>query len=102
MKQDEFRQVLIDGTIHVIARDGIDKASAKQIEAETGINAVYIYRCFKDKEDMFAKTFDYLDDELASAMMTHVSAMYVRVNNLIDSIAMPTRTVLRCGWAEFM
>ena len=78
MKQDEFRQVLIDGTIHVIARDGIDKASAMQIETETGINAVYIYRCFKDKEDMFAKTFDFLDDELADAMMTNVSAMYVK------------------------
>ena len=78
MKQEEFRQILIDGTIRVIARDGIDKASAKQIETETGINPVYIYRCFKDKEDMFAKVFDYLDDELASAMMTHVAAMYIK------------------------
>ena len=76
MKQDEFRQQLIDGTVRVIARDGLDKASAKQIELETGINAVYIYRCFKDKEDLFIKTFDYLDEELARETLKGVSVMY--------------------------
>ena len=77
MKQDEFRQRLIDGTIQVIAREGLDKASAKQIELETGINVVYIYRCFKDKEDMLAKTFDALDEELFSKTMQYVSVMYL-------------------------
>ena len=77
MKQDEFRQQLIDGTIHVIAREGLDGASAKQIENETGINVVYIYRCFKDKEDMFAKAFDFLDDELVAKAMQHVEVMYM-------------------------
>ncbi len=77
MKQDEFRHRLIDGTIRVIAREGLDKASAKQIEVETGINVVYIYRCFKDKEDMFAKVFDALDEELFAKSMQHVEVMYV-------------------------
>lgn len=61
MKQDETRRMLIDGTIHVIARDGLDKATTKQIGLETSINEAYIYRCFAGKEDMFAKTFDALD-----------------------------------------
>ena len=78
MKQDEFRQQLIDGTIHVIAREGLDGASAKQIENETGINVVYIYRCFEDKEDMFAKTFDFLDGELVTKALQHVEVMYMR------------------------
>lgn len=64
MRQDEIRIKLINGTIKVIARDGLDKASAKQIEQESGVNVVYIYRCFKDKEDLFAATFSYLDNEL--------------------------------------
>lgn len=75
MKQDEFRQRLIDGAIRVIARDGLDKASAKQIELETGINVVYIYRCFKDKEDLFAKAFDHLDEELVSMTLKSFSVM---------------------------
>lgn len=77
MKQDELRLRLIDGTIHVIAREGLDKASTKQIGLATNINEAYIYRCFKDKEDMFTKTFDSLDNELVSAAMTYVSVMYV-------------------------
>ncbi len=59
MKQDELRRKLIDGTIQVIAQHGLDKATTKQISLATNINEVYIYRCFKDKEDMFARaTYD--------------------------------------------
>ncbi|MBR2043699.1 MAG: hypothetical protein IJ946_05100 [Clostridia bacterium] len=39
-------------------------ASTKQIAFATSINEVYIYRCFADKEDLFAKVFDSLDEEL--------------------------------------
>lgn len=78
MKQDELRRRLIDGTIHVIARDGLDKASTKQIGIETNINQAYIYRCFKDKEDMLTKAFDKLDDELLAKAMQHVEVMYMK------------------------
>lgn len=77
MKQDEFRRRLIDGTIHVISRDGLDKASTKQIGLETNINQVYIYRCFNDKEDMFSKAFDKLDEELFSKAMQYIEIMYL-------------------------
>ena len=77
MKQDETRRKLIDGAIHVIAKDGLDKATTKQIGIETSINEAYIYRCFEDKEDLFAKTFASLDDELVNKAMQHVSVMYM-------------------------
>jgi len=64
MKQDELRRRLIDGTIHVIAQDGLDKATTKQIRIETSINQAYIYRCFEDKEDMLKKTFEELATSL--------------------------------------
>lgn len=78
MKQDETRRRLIDGTIYVIAKDGLDKATTKQIGTKTTINEAYIYRCFEDKEDMFAKAFDALDDELAEKVMQHLPVMYSR------------------------
>lgn len=78
MKQDAIRQGLIDGTIYVIARDGLDKASTKLIGQATSINEGYIYRCFEDKEDMFAKVFDTLDEELFAKTMQHAEIMYVR------------------------
>lgn len=77
MKQDETRLKLLNGTIHVIARQGLDKTTTKQISLETGINEVYIYRCFNDKEDLFTKCFDALDDELAENIFQHASVMYI-------------------------
>ena len=76
MKQDEIRQRLIDGTIRVIAREGLDKASTKQIGIATATNEAYIYRCFQGKEDMFAKAFAALDEELLAKTMEHVEVMY--------------------------
>ena len=78
MKQDEIRPRLIDGTIHVIARDGLDKATTKSIGEETSINQAYIYRCFEGKEDMYARTFEALDVELADKVMQHISLMYMQ------------------------
>ena len=77
MKQDEIRKKLIDGTICVIAKEGLDKASTKQIGMTTSINEAYIYRCFAGKEDMFAKVFDALDEELLAKTLQHVEVMYL-------------------------
>lgn len=77
MKREEIRQKLIDGTIRVIAKEGLDKASTKQIGIATSINEAYIYRCFAGKEDMFARVFDALDEELFFKTMQHVEVMYL-------------------------
>ena len=78
MKSNDTRRQLIEGTIRIIARDGLDKATTKQIGIETATNEAYIYRCFRDKTDMFAQAFDCLDDELLDNLMQHVSIMYVQ------------------------
>lgn len=78
MKQDELRPRLIDGTIHVIAQYGLDKTTTKQIGTFTKINEAYIYRIFGGKEDMFAKAFADLDQELMSKVMQHIDVMYMR------------------------
>lgn len=77
MKREEIRQKLIDGTIRVIAKEGLDKASTKQIGLTTSTNEAYIYRCFKGKEDMFARAFDALDEELLAKTVQHVEVMYL-------------------------
>ena len=78
MKQDEIRQKLIDGTIYVIAGEGLEKASTKQIGQASAVNEAYIYRCFTNKETMFAKVFEILDEELVAKGMQHISIMYQR------------------------
>ena len=78
MKNEDIRRRLINGTIFVIAHDGLDKASTKQIGLAASVNEVYIYRCFKDKADMFSKAFAAIDDELVSKALLHVPVMYIK------------------------
>lgn len=78
MKQDEIRLKLIDGTIRVISKDGLEKATTKQIATQTSINEAYIYRCFADKDDLFAKVFDTLDEELVAKATQYISVMYTK------------------------
>lgn len=77
MKHDALRCRLIEGTIYVIARFGLDKATTKQISTYTNINEAYIYRLFAGKDDMFAKAFVSLDQELESKLMLYVDVMYM-------------------------
>ena len=75
MKQESIRAALIGGTIHVIACEGIDKATTNRIGTYTGVNEAYIYRCFKGKEDLFVQTFLQLDKELVEEVMLRVRVM---------------------------
>lgn len=60
----EVRQALMTSTIRVISAQGIQNATTKALSVDSGLSEVYIYRYFKDKEDLFQQTFDSLDKEL--------------------------------------
>ncbi|MBE6761880.1 MAG: TetR/AcrR family transcriptional regulator [Ruminococcaceae bacterium] len=75
MKQDNLRQSLIDGTIHVVAQNGLDKTTTKAISTITGINEVYIYRLFENKEELLVKSFDSLDERLLEKALLHTDIM---------------------------
>lgn len=78
MKYYDPRQGLIDATIAVIAKEGLDKATTKLIGLAAATNEAYIYRTFEDKVDMFAKTFDFLDEELFHKTMEQIDVMYMQ------------------------
>ena len=73
--QCEMRQKLIDSTIHVVANDGIHRATTKAISTHSGINEAYIYRFFADKDDMLKEAFSFLDEEMVSAIMRFLPIM---------------------------
>ena len=77
LKQDnrKIASDLIESTIKVIARDGFDKASTRNIAKECGIADAYIYLHFEDKDDLFAKTFQKEDTALAEEVKKHLSIL---------------------------
>ena len=74
MRHDTYEtaQMLIDSTIKVIARDGFDKASTRNITGECGLADAYIYHCFNDKEDLFHQAFKQKDKALAEKVLQHL------------------------------
>lgn len=68
-REEDICRKLLDSTIKVIAEEGLDKATTRSICSLTGTNEAYIYRYYKDKEDLFAKTFADLDEELLAVAM---------------------------------
>ena len=61
MELSEMKQVFIDSAVHVVARDGLVKATTKAIAAEAELNEVYIYRCFENKEELLSAAFHQED-----------------------------------------
>ena len=78
MKHHDVRKRLIEQTIAVIAESGLDKTTTKAIVKGTDINEAYIYRFFKDKEDLLSHVFEKLDEELVAKTMQHVEVMYMQ------------------------
>ena len=74
MKQDnrKIASDLIKSTVKVIARDGFDKASTRNIASECGVADAYIYVHFKDKDDLFSKAFQKEDAALAREVKKHL------------------------------
>ncbi len=76
MTQDEMRLALLESTIRIIAREGLDKTTTRAIATEANLNEAYIYRIFDCKEGLFRSVFSYLDNELAEKVLVHLPVMY--------------------------
>ncbi|MBE6729761.1 MAG: TetR/AcrR family transcriptional regulator [Ruminococcaceae bacterium] len=77
MSPQDIRETLILKTIEVMANEGLDKTTTKAITKGTGINEVYIYRHFSNKEGLQAKVFEALDEELMAAVDENIEIMYM-------------------------
>lgn len=78
MEQKNLRQKFIDSAIHIVATAGIHKATTKAIATHSGMNEAYIYRVFKDKEDLFEATFTAIDNELIANILKYMPIMHIQ------------------------
>lgn len=77
MKRDgqKIAADFMESAIKVIARDGFDKASTRNIAKECGLADAYIYHYYKDKDDLFSRAFQKEDMALAAKVRQHLSIM---------------------------
>lgn len=60
-RERNAKQAFIEGTVRVVARDGLDKTTTKAIATEAGLSEAYIYRCFESKEALLCAAFHMED-----------------------------------------
>lgn len=77
MKRDgqKIAADFMESAIKVIARDGFDKASTRNIAKECGLADAYIYHYYKDKDDLFFRAFQKEDTALAAKVKQHLLVM---------------------------
>ncbi|MBE6592894.1 MAG: TetR/AcrR family transcriptional regulator [Ruminococcaceae bacterium] len=66
----EVRGAFINSAIRVTADQGIQNATTKALSKDSGLSEVYIYRYFRDKDDLFRQAFYSLDKELTYVMIS--------------------------------
>ena len=71
----EMRNALIESAIHVVAKDGIDRATTKSLATYAKLNEVYIYRVFGGKEQLLKEAFDVLDAEFCDCLLKNIEIM---------------------------
>ena len=75
-KKNEMRCALQEAAIAIIAEYGLEQVTTKEltVRANTG-NEVYIYRLFRNKNDLLVTTFETLDRELVDSISSHLHIM---------------------------
>lgn len=56
-EKENMRQEIMDSAVRIVARYGLDKTTTNLIAKEASLNEMYLYRCFKNKEDVLSEAF---------------------------------------------
>lgn len=75
MEQHSMKQTFIESAVRVVARDGLEKATTKAIDAEAGLNEAYIYKCFSGKDDLLSNAFRQEDENFAALLRNTLPVM---------------------------
>ena len=73
--RENYRELLQDAAVLVVARDGLDHATTKSIAAEVACNEVYIYRNFGSKEGLLQAAFNRADIGFVQNVLKHIDVM---------------------------
>jgi AcrR family transcriptional regulator len=66
---DDKRQALLQSTVRAVAKYGMKDVSIRSISADAGVNDAYIYRYFKDKEDLLVQAYLLENDRFMRHVM---------------------------------
>lgn len=78
MEINDMKQVFLKSAVHVVARDGLEKATTKAIAAEARLNEAYIYKCFSGKDELLDEALHMEDVNFAVLLHETLPIMHDR------------------------
>ena len=75
MVYDDKQMALIRAAVHAVARDGLERTTTRSIGKVAGINDAYIYRYFKDKEDLLCRAYVLLNERMIGLLMDRIGEL---------------------------
>lgn len=88
------KMALMQAVVRSAVDNGLENSTARVIGGISGVNEVYIYRYFLNKDDLFAKTFDYADEAVLGCITENLEIMHCESMNF----KMRCRLVFRKCW----
>ena len=76
MSPEDRRERLLEATVNVIAKYGLENTATNRICTESGVNVAYIYRFFDSKEDLILAAFEEADKEFLHAILQNFPVLH--------------------------
>lgn len=83
-KEQDIAATLLESTVRVIARDGLDKASIRTISADCQVPNPYIYQHFENKDDLLVSAFSQVDSQLVAELTRIISSVHQTTLDIED------------------
>ncbi len=81
---EKQRYALMEAAVKAAVEGGLTSITARKIGALSGVNEVYIYRYFSNKNDLISKTFEFADERILGFILDNFDVMNYADENYID------------------
>lgn len=69
LSSEDKKAILLHSAVVAVARDGLENTTTRSINAEANLNEVYLYRNFKDKDELLATAYLQENDKLMNILL---------------------------------
>lgn len=93
---DNKGMALLQSTVRAVAKHGMKDVSTRSISSDAGLNDAYIYRCFRDKDDMLAQAYLMENEKFMRHVMQQIDQ--IRKQAAAFPLVERCRLVFHAAW----
>lgn len=96
MACDNKEIALLEGAVRAVARNGLENTTTRSIGAEAGVDDAYIYRFYRDKEDLLCRAFLTECEKFVERILQSIDML--RRSAIAETLEDRCRFIVACAW----